>query len=34
MLSYTIDSCKDIALAGAGIGIIGGPYFQAAMVLK
>ena len=33
-MSYTIDTCKDIALAGAGIGLVGGPYLKAVMVLK
>ena len=34
ILEYTINSCKDIALAGAGIGLIGGPYLKAAYILK
>ena len=34
ILAYTIDTCKDIALAGTGVGLIGGPYFKAAMILK
>ena len=34
MMEFTIDSCKSILLAGAGIGIIGGPYVKAALILK
>ena len=34
ILEYTINACKDIALTGAGIGMIGGPYIRVALILK
>jgi hypothetical protein len=34
MLEYSINALKDIALAGLGVGLIGGPFFKAAAVLK
>lgn len=34
ILEFTIDTCKNIVLAGAGIGVIGGPYIKAAFILK
>lgn len=34
ILEYTIGTCKDIVLAGAGAGMIGGPYVKAAFILK
>ena len=33
-MEYTINTCKDIALAGAGASMVGGPYIKAAFILK
>lgn len=34
MLEYVIESCKDLAFTGAGIGLFGGPFVRAALILK
>jgi len=34
MLEYVIETCKDLAFTGAGVGLFGGPYLKAILVLK
>ena len=34
MLEYVIDTCKDLAFTGAGVGLFGGPYIKAALILR
>jgi hypothetical protein len=34
MFEYMINTCRDIILAGAGAGIVGGPYIKTAFILQ